>query len=92
MKHGLTKPRIDTATRRQIYKLIAELNATIGATTDTTINQAPSDLFASPLARRRPPAVTPAVMTAPTKPKEDPALRNLNRLIVKLLVDGKAPC
>ena len=90
-KMGLLQPRIGTAMRRQIDKLIVDMVAFIGGEPDTATNQPPTVLFASPLARQKPPAVTPA---AQPRPKEDPALRNFttflhDRLIVKLLVVGK---
>ncbi len=66
----------------------------IGGGPTTVINHAPCDLFASPLARQKPPAVTPTAITAHPNPRKTLPSANLkafiyNRLIVILLVGGK---
>ena len=96
MKQGLAKPRIGTAMRRQIDKLIVDVKGLIGGRPDNAAtNQATSNFFSSPPpARLLPPPVSPAT-ASPSTLKEVPALRNLkaflhSQLVVKLFVDGES--
>jgi hypothetical protein len=71
LKQGLlTKPRIGTALRRQILKLVVDIKGLIGGgPDDAAINQATSNLLSSPPARLLPPPATPAT-APPHKPRK----------------------